>query len=323
MAGQVRQPLRTVAFSNSRNRLGSSNIIKLLQAAPLVVCLGLAGVATVGSGQDAEYDLHLTDEIGQVSRYRLTLDIEMRADVSGPGQPDEQARRLIEVLARGMTLRTLVEYEQKLVALTPEGQRTFEVRWHDYQYTGALGEEEIAPPPGFVASTRKLLNQTALVRTTAAGRTIEVKHSNPELDPGLGQMERGIPTRLPDRPVKVGDRWQSTANIPLGMTAGAAADLDLELEHTLREIRREPEGALAVIGLSGSYSKLQGLEEIGVGEPMHVQASMTGTTTFDITRGRFVGGRYELDMFALHAAEGIEIQLTGHANGNLELVIVQ
>ena len=75
-----------------------------------------------------------------------------------------------------------------------------------------------------------------------------------------------------------------------------------------------------MIELNGSYSQLQAAEDVGLGAPLHMDASLTGSSLFDISQGRFVGGSYQIDMFALSAAEGVEVQLTGHANGTLELV---
>jgi len=243
----------------------------------------------------------------------------MRAEISGQGDPDERTKKLMETLASGMEMRTAVEYEQRLVGVGADSVRVFNVRWHDYQFSGRLGDEEIPPPPGYLESMRDLLSQTARMRATPSGRTLDVTYSHPRLSGLTSGLDRGgMPTYLPEEPVVVGDSWSSTAEIPLGM--GAGGSLSLQLDHTLREVRADPDGPIAVIELTGSYSQLQGFEESGFGEPMHVQASLTGSSLFDIDRGRFVGGRYEIDMFALHAAEGVEIQLTGHANGRLELV---
>jgi hypothetical protein len=261
----------------------------------------------------------LSDRVGQSSRYRLTFDIQMRAEYQGQGEVDPQAKQVMEALQEGMELRTAMEYERRLVAVDTDGTRTFEVRWHDYQYDAQLGGREIPPPPGHQDAVRNLLLQTARVRTTPTGRTVDVEYSSPQLD-GLArsaQQDGGMPTFLPEEPVGPGDRWTSSAEFPVGLGAG---NMTLELEHTLIEIREGPEGPIAVIELAGSYSQLQGAEEIGLGVPMHLQTSLTGSTLFDVSRGRFVDGRYEIDMFALQAAEGIEIHLTGHANGILELL---
>ncbi len=243
----------------------------------------------------------------------------MRAEISGQGEADERTKTLMETLASGMEMRTAVEFEQRLVGVDTDSVRVFNVRWHDYQFSGKLGEEEIPPPPGYLEAMRDLLSQTAQMRTTPSGQTLDVRYSHPRLSSLTSGLDQGgMPTYLPEEPVAVGDSWSSTAEIPLGM--GAGGSLSLKLDHTLREVRENPDGPIAVIELAGSYSQLQGFEESGLGVPMHVQASLAGSSLFDIDRGRFVGGRYEIDMFALHAAEGVEIELTGHANGGLELV---
>ncbi len=279
-----------------------------------------------GQAQQQTYRLELSDEVGQSSRYRLTFDIRMRAEIQGGGQPDARAAELIAMLAEGMTLRTVMEYEQRLMSVAPDGVRTFEVRWHDYEFKGELAGKEIPPPSGHVASTRDLLSQTANVRTTAAGRTVEVSYSHPRLAGlarGFEQTDGGMPAYLPESPVAVGDRWTGRARIPLGLGSGAGGSLVLELEHILREVREGPSGPVAVIDLAGRYSQLQAEEEFTFGIPLHMEATLTGSSLFNISQGRFSGGRYELDMFALHAEGGVEVHLTGHADGTQELLASQ
>lgn len=267
--------------------------------------------------------LRLSDQVGQTNRYRVTFDIQMRAEYVSAGEPDERTRQLMEALASGMGLHTAVEYEQKLAAIEEDGTRVFEVRWHDFDYKGEIGDRPIPPPPDLVESTRDLLSQRALVRTTPTGRTVDVKYTHPQLA-GLAQqfeqLESAMPTYLPERPVRVGDSWTSVGQFPIGLSASGAGNMALELEHTLLEMRPGEEGIVAVIGLSGTFSNVRGIEESGFGAPMHMEASLVGSALFDIDHGRYVGGRYEIDMFAVHAQAGVEVQLTGHANGNLEFV---
>ncbi len=275
-----------------------------------------------GEAQEDEYSLRLSDQVGQVNRYRLAFDIRMRAEYAGEVEPDERTRRVLDALASGMGIRTAVEYEQRLTEVSPDGTRVFEVRWRDFDFSGEIAGQPIPPPPLHVQSTRELLSQRARVRTTATGRTKDVAYDHPGLA-GLGrqfeQLEGAMPTYLPERPVGVGDGWSGVAEFPLGLAPDGGGTLTLTLEHRLAEVRPGEDGPIAVIELSGSYSRLKGIETF-MGAPMHMEASLIGSTLFDIESGRFVGGRYEIDMFALHAAEGIEIQLTGHANGKLELL---
>ncbi|UCC71189.1 MAG: hypothetical protein JSV86_12425 [Gemmatimonadota bacterium] len=283
----------------------------------------VVAVALLAAAQSPAHLLRLSDEVGQSNRYRLELDIRMRAEYASDGQPDPRTQQLIEALAEGMGLHTAVEYEQRLAAVEEDGTRAFEVRWHDFEFTGDIGGRPISPPPIQVESTRELLSQTAQVRATPTGRTIDVTYTHPGLA-GLArqfeQLEGAMPTYLPERPVRVGDRWTSVGQFPVGLSPSGAGKMTLELEHTLFEVRAGDQGRIAVIGLSGTFSNLQGIDEAGFGAPMHMEASLTGSALFDIDQGCYVGGHYEIDMFALHAEGGVEVQLTGHANGSLDLV---
>ncbi len=299
---------------------GSSRLLAIF------ALLSLAAHAPDGlveSGQEPRHLLRLSDRVGQTSRYRLAFEIEMRADYAGPPQRDAGVRRLLETLAEGMVLRTALEYEQRLKTVEADGTRTFGVRWHDFDVGGDVGGRPVPPPPGHLGTTRELLSRSAEIRTTATGRTLAVDFAHPGLAKLAEQIERiegAMPTYLPEVPVKLGDSWTSVARFPVELAPGGLGSLDLQLEHTLVELRPGEEGPIAVIELRGSYSRLQGMEEEVAGIPIHLQATMTGQTRFAVAEGRFIDGRYEIDMFALHAAEGIEIQLTGHANGTLELV---
>ncbi|MDP2576919.1 MAG: hypothetical protein Q8W48_04360 [Candidatus Palauibacterales bacterium] len=286
--------------------------------------LSLTGMPDAGLAQETTYDLQLSDRVGDSNLYRMVFRIEMRADYSGAGAMEDRARQMIEALASGMELRTSIEYEQRLTAVDPDGTRTFAVTWHDYKFEGKVGDRSIPPPPGHTEATRALLSGTATMRTSPVGRTLDVRYSSPELE-ALGgrfrELNESMPTSLPGEPVAVGDSWTSVTPFRTGLEpAGDSAVTNLEVQHMLREVLDGTDGPLAVIELSGSYSQLQGLELPGVASPMHVQFTVTGSALFDITRGRFAAGSYQLDMFALHAVNGVELQLTGFANGTLELM---
>ncbi len=273
--------------------------------------------------QRATHRLRITEQTGQSSRYRLSFDLQMRAEYTVEGEPMAPTQDWIDLARSGMGLRSSVEYEQKLVDVAGDGTRAFEVRWHDYQFSGRVGERQIAPPPGQQELVSILLSQTARFRTTPSGRTIDVTHSDPRiarLTAGLQPLEGGVPTSLPEGPVAIGDRWTSTAQVPVGMPTGGPTSMTMELEHTLAELRDGPHGPVAVIAVKGSYSRLRDSDDLSLAEPLHLEATLSGSSLFDVNQGRFVGGRYEVDMFALHAASGVELQLTGHANGKLELL---
>ncbi len=290
----------------------------MLAALAIVVAL----LPDPAAAQDTTYRLRLSDEIGQVNRYRLVFDLDMRAEYVGEGAIDEGARQLIDALAEGMSVSTAVEYDQRLMAVARNGERTYDVRWHDYEFRGRIGDSEIPEPPGRAEATRDLLaSSAARVRTSPTGQTLGVEYSNPRAGAFARQFEQaGMPTYLPEAAVRVGDSWTGRASFPLGAGMGGKGSMELDLVHTLKELRQGPTGPIAVIEISGSYSQLQGMEEVGLGVPLHMDASLTGSSLFDIGQGRFVGGSYQIDMFALSASEGVEVQLTGHANGKLELL---
>ena len=283
----------------------------------------VASLSVLSLGQSTKQRLQLSDRVGDLNRYRLSFDIRMRAEYSGEQQLEPGAQELLAALEPGMSMKTSVEYEHELIAVDPDGTRTFEVRWRDFGITGELGDQVIPQPPGHEQSMRELLSRPARIRTTPSGRTMDVTYGNPELAQfaeQFRQLNGSMPTYLPEEPVAVGDRWTSVVQFPVGVGAGGIDAMTLELEHRLSEVRQGPGGPIAVIHLSGSYSKLRPIEEVGAAITMHLQASLAGSTQFDIKRGRFIAGRYELDMFAVHAAPGIEIQLTGRADGRLELL---
>ncbi len=283
----------------------------------LVACFVPSSVA-----QTPQYRLRLSDQVGQTSLYRLTFEMRMRAEYSGV-EVDEEARPLIEALASGMSMRTAVEYEQTLAAVEEDGTRNFELRWQSYDFSGTVGEIEVPPPPGYAASASELLSQTALVRTTPTGHIVDVTYSQPRMGGLAGQfrqMRGAMPTYLPEGSVAVGERWSSTTEVPVRLSGDSASTMALELEHTLRELRAGPHGLVAVIDVAGSYKQLLTMGQVTIGIPMHMEARLTGSTAFDLSRGRYNSGSYEIDMFALHASSDTEIQLIGRADGTLELL---
>jgi hypothetical protein len=294
-----------------------------------LLLLGVAAAARGAAAQAPAYWLRLSDQVGQSSRYRTSFVLAMRAEYTGAGagagelEMEARARELLAALAKGMEVRSAIEYEQRLAAVEADGTREFRIRWHDYDYTGRIGEQEIAPPAAQLEAARAVLAQSARLRVTPSGRTLSVEYGDARLAAAAQQLERmkgGMPAYLPEEPVKVGDSWSATSEFPVGLTPEGQGTLTLELRHTLREVRQGPQGAIAVIDLAGSYASRLTESALGSGAPLHVQASLTGSALFDIAGGRYLGGTYEIDLYALQAAGGVELGLTGHANGTLELL---
>lgn len=272
------------------------------------------------------YLLRLTDRVGDANRYRLSYDLEMQASYDAPAS-DQRAHELMEALGEGMAVATSIDYEQQLEAVGPDGTRTFSVRWHDYDFHSSVGGKPIPKPPGHDDARRSLLAATATLRTTPDGRTVDFEYSDPalaSLTERFRQMNNSMPTHLPGHPVVVGERWSSQAELPAGASpAGQPLRIRLDLGYTLREVREEPDGPIAVIDISGSYSRLEGGEIPRGGGPMHVRFALKGFTLFDVANGRFTFGQYEMDMLAVQNIGGVDLEVTGFSNGKLELTTVQ
>ena len=269
------------------------------------------------------YRLRLSDRVGSLNRYRLSFDMDIRAEYSDGDIPNGRARRLMQSLGPGIQMHTVMEYEQELTNVEPDDTRVFEIRWDDYRFSGKVGGDDVTPPPQADEAVDRILSQTALVRTTARGQTVDVKYDAPAFARAgeeLRAVQNALPTLLPDGPVQVGDRWTGETELPLRLPTGESGTVKVEMRHTLREIRPGPAGPVAVIDLQGSYSDLEGARA-GAILPMYLEATLTGTARFDIEAGRFGGGEYEVDMFALNTGEeGGELRLTGHASGELKLL---
>lgn len=281
--------------------------------------------ATTGASklQPGTYRLRLSDRVGSVNRYRLSFDMDVRAEYSAGAVPNARARRLMQSLGPGIQMRTVMVYEQELTEIAADDTRVFEVRWDDYRFSGKVGGDEVTPPPGADEAVQRILSQTALVRTTARGQTVDVRYETPafaQAGQELRAVQNALPTLLPERPVQPGDHWTGETELPLRMPTGENGMMKLQLRHTLREIQTGPAGPIAVIDLQGSYSDLEGARAQAV-LPMYLEATLTGTARFDIQAGRFNGGEYQVDMFALNTGEkGGELRLTGHATGELKLL---
>lgn len=272
--------------------------------------------------QPPRYRLELTDRVGDVMQYRVEFRMDIRVELGKTDIPDDRGRQLMQALDPGIHMRTTMEYEQELIDVGPEGLRTFELRWRDYEFQGSVGGQAIEPPRGHESALQDLLAEPVLLRASPQGKTESVEYAHPRLARAgaLGGVQGALPAQLPDRPVAVAEQWGGSVDLPIELPSGGRATLTFDLEHTLSRVMEGPSGPVAVIAVSGSYARLSGVEEMSSEMPMHLQASLQGEALFDVDAGQFISGDYEVDLFALHASEGVELQLTGHATGTLRTV---
>ncbi|MGV3723822.1 MAG: hypothetical protein ACO1SX_23230 [Actinomycetota bacterium] len=100
--------------------------------------------------------------------------------------------------------------------------------------------------------------------------------------------------QFPERPLKVGDTWETSqpmgagfANGPLG---GAGAALQATFTHTLKSLVTKDKRVFAMIESIGATTPMEG--EAGPA----IKQNISGISRFDVERGVLVGGQYSLDL---------------------------
>ena len=89
-----------------------------------VLGLGLAaipGLRSDGLAQTPKHELRISSRIDQVSPYRMAFELRMRAEYGDAEMAEGAGHPLIEALAAGIGARTVVEYEQRLAEVEPDG----------------------------------------------------------------------------------------------------------------------------------------------------------------------------------------------------------
>jgi hypothetical protein len=112
---------------------------------------------------------------------------------------------------------------------------------------------------------------------------------------GINQMlSSSFLLTLPDKPVRVGDSWETAvkAQGQLGLGGGFAPnlpDVELKLTYTLKSLEDKGGHTLAVIETKGK----SGAGDAGAGEGGQ---NYTGTTRFDVTAGGVQSAKYIADV---------------------------
>lgn len=156
-----------------------------------------------------------------------------------------------------------------------------------------------APPDGPVAALVGAVNPTQVftVKRTPSGAIAEGGA------PNVGGVGPGSSlAQFPDRPVKVGDTWETTRPVGAGLQGpGAAAGTVLvaRYTHTLKEVVKKDGRRFAMIQSSGAATPAD------QAEAPDVRQSLSGLTRFDIERGVMVSGQYKLDLSMKVAAPAL------------------
>ena len=113
-------------------------------------------------------------------------------------------------------------------------------------------------------------------RSAASGVPDELR---PVIDAMMQSLDQMGP-QLPERPVRVGERWSERRTMHLAPLPGTSVDMRYETEFTLRALR--PDGA-AVLGLAVTLSTPEGASIAGI--PFRGEGRATGETVIDLARG--------------------------------------
>lgn len=173
------------------------------------------------------------------------------------------------------------------------------------------------PPPG-----SQYESNLQGLKTLLAPRTV---HRNPRgvLQGGeaVGGNAIGGSTmalvQLPDKPVQVGDSWESVENVKIGVPgqpgqgiAPTKANEEIRLTHTLKSIEAKNGKRFAIIESSGSSAL-----ESGEGAGPSSNQNVLGTARFDIARGAVVSTQYTVNVNSLGGPSG------GRMDANFDLTL--
>lgn len=255
-------------------------------AARLLATAAILGSWGAGCRDEPAVTLRLSDQVGQVSRYRLVNEVRTSARVEGPSEGrGEIAGPVMEQKTRVEMLLT-----EKLVSLDSGGVRTFESTLDSLDVSGSAGGEPI-PMPG-AGRLREELRAPVRTRRTAYGAVVGLETGNPMLRAMAEafQVARAA-VQLPQHTVRVGEAWTHELRLPvpnLGIALRAA------LESRLKELRPGNAGPEAVVEVGGTVAAAQ--DEAGGlgGRPgsMKAKGTLTGLLRFDVSAGRVIESTY-------------------------------
>lgn len=113
-------------------------------------------------------------------------------------------------------------------------------------------------------------------REAATGVAAEMR---PILDATMQSLDQ-MGAQLPERAVRVGERWSERRTMHLAPIPGTSVDMRYETEYTLRALR--PDGA-AVLGVAVTLSTPDGASVAGI--PFRGEGRAEGETVIDLARG--------------------------------------
>jgi len=166
-----------------------------------------------------------------------------------------------------------------------------------------LNGQPVPPDAGLGPMAAMLSDQPVIVRRDARGRIETDAAPNASLGQLLGSSYL---VQFPEGPVKVGDTWESTMQMPGGAPAGVplpvqGAALEVKLTHTLKALETVAGRLIAVIESTGQTPGLPAPEPAPAPAPGEAPGGVaptpegttySGLTRFDVAQGAIVGGKY-------------------------------
>lgn len=157
-----------------------------------------------------------------------------------------------------------------------------------------------AQAPAGAAAFQRLGRLSLTVRQDARGNRTPVEAGAPAPGaPGGGDFLGNfgpVQIILPEGPVKVGDTWETRQKVsvqtPAAMPAEGAPSVEMVYTHTLKALEAKNGKQFAIITSTGAAETPRD----GAGMFQELAQDFTGTTRFDVARGKIVSGQYTVEM---------------------------
>jgi hypothetical protein len=286
-------------------RAGSGSAFAAALALLLTAVLPVRGAQDAPTPPEALAGLSLTYKFkpGQVQRFRAnaTMDFTVTPEGGGAGLGPMPITAKMQMLyaekvagerdGTGTLAWTLANMTQSYNVLG----NTMVMKFANGKLANTMNGQ---PAPAMGVDTAQMQAQLAkpvMFRRTPRGEMTAVDGGTAPVGAGgLGGPSLSI-AFLPDRPVQVGDTWETVqkvqASVPNPSAQVQIPEIEARFTHTLQRLESKDGKAFAIIESSGS-----GAAPEGVAGAVSGTQNVSGTTRFDVTRGAVVSGQYTIDL---------------------------
>lgn len=236
-------------------------------------------VVSRSQAAETEYDLRYKFKTGDVVHYEVQHRMNVRNTIDEETQEassqtkSTKAWRIIDVMPNGeIELMNLVERVRMKNKLPGKDEQEYD------------SDSDETPPAGFVDAAKAVGVPISVIRMTPRGEIIEreMKIHQPAADPNAI-----ICVRLPDEPVAAGGKWNEPLQVTVQLKAGGTKSIEARRHYKLKEVA----SGIATIGVD-----YQILSPINAHiEAQLIQRLMKGSVKFDISKGRILSQRFDVD----------------------------